>query len=521
VIAVGGRGRVSTWLGAVMVCAVAFGVIAQALPAEALTSVIIQEFPTTTANSQPDGITLGPDGNLWFAESAPGANRVGRINAGGSVTEFPLPAGFTAPGEIATGSDGGLWFTEAEGIGRIDPSAPNTITEFPLSTGDEPNSITAGPDGNLWFTDQGTNSVGRILAASPNTVTEFAIPITGPSGPAAITVGRDQKLWFTDAAAHKVVRFDPKSDKFAKFGTGMDSQPVDITAGSDGNLWFVDVAFDLVERMDISGTVSGTFSFPGTGPFTIGSGPDGDIWFYELQSNDLISLDTSGNVVSITTVPTESAVVSGFAAGPDGNLWFTESGPSQIGRAMLPHLNSSVIAYIPNRFFVPNVDLVGNVGDTVSWLMLNPAAHVIHDTSGMGLFGSAGRVPIGQLFAFRFIAAGTYAYGDAQAARGLRPGRGQIRVPIVAQLVPGTTNQAQVVWASADPPSGFVFDVQVAQPGGGFVDWRTGVTGSNGVFGPSDPLYVGPGTYRFRARIRNTANGAACGWSAPGSVALG
>jgi virginiamycin B lyase len=517
----GGRRSASTWLGAVTVCAVAFGVIARTLPAAALSSVIIQEFPTATASSQPDGITLGPDGNLWFAESAPGVNKVGRINVGGSVTEFPLPTGYTQPGEIATGSDGGLWFTESNAIGRIDASAPNTITEFPLNTGEQPNSITAGPDGNLWFTDQGTNSVGRILVGSPNTVTEFAIPITGPSGPAAITVGRDQKLWFTDAAAHKVMRFDPKADKFAKFGTGMDSQPVDITAGSDGNLWFTDIAFDLVERMDISGTVSGTFSFPGSGPSTIGSGPDGDIWFYELQRNDLISLDTSGNAVTITTLPTDDAVLAGFAPGPDGNLWFTESGPSQIGRALLPHVDSSVIAYIPNRFFVPNVDLVGHVGDTVSWVMLNPAAHAIDDASGMGLFGSAGRIPIGQLYAFRFIAAGTYAYGDTLSGRVPKPGQGQVRVPLTVQLVPGTTNQTQVVWSSADPPSGFAFDVQVEPPGaGGYADWRIGVLGSNGVFGPSDPQYVGPGTYRFRARIRNTTNGAACGYSPVAAITL-
>jgi len=89
------------------------------------------------------------------------------------------------------------------------------------------------------------------------------------------------------------------------------------------------------------------------------------------------------------------------------------------------------------------------------------------------------------------------------------------------QLVVGTTDQARVTWASGDAPPGFVFDVQVRQPGSSsFMGWRTGVTELNGVFGPSDPLWVGPGTYSFRSRLRQASTGAASGYSGPGSISL-
>ncbi len=39
----------------------------------------VQEFATPTANSAPFGITVGPDGALWFTEFA--SNRIGRITA--------------------------------------------------------------------------------------------------------------------------------------------------------------------------------------------------------------------------------------------------------------------------------------------------------------------------------------------------------------------------------------------------------------------------------------------------------
>ena len=77
------------------------------------------EFPIPTVNSQPFGITAGPDGNLWFIEKA---DKIGRITTAGVITEFVVPQGGQLR-EIAKGADGNLWFTETNGnrIGRIVP----------------------------------------------------------------------------------------------------------------------------------------------------------------------------------------------------------------------------------------------------------------------------------------------------------------------------------------------------------------------------------------------------------------
>ena len=76
----------------------------------------VTEFPVPTTKSSPQGITAGPDGNLWFTEQA--ANKIGRISPSGTITEFPVPNFLS---EIAAGPDGNLWFTEVRGnkIGRI------------------------------------------------------------------------------------------------------------------------------------------------------------------------------------------------------------------------------------------------------------------------------------------------------------------------------------------------------------------------------------------------------------------
>ena len=59
-----------------------------ALPAAA-TGTITEFRPTgisQTATSDPLGITTGPDGNLWVAES--GVNQIARLTPAGAVTEF-------------------------------------------------------------------------------------------------------------------------------------------------------------------------------------------------------------------------------------------------------------------------------------------------------------------------------------------------------------------------------------------------------------------------------------------------
>jgi streptogramin lyase len=85
----------------------------------------ITEFSIPPAESDPVGITAGPDGNLWFTLFF--GNSIGRITTGGSSTLFPLPR-----------------------------TCQNRF-------GCHPEGITAGPDGNFWFTENRGDKIGRII----------------------------------------------------------------------------------------------------------------------------------------------------------------------------------------------------------------------------------------------------------------------------------------------------------------------------------------------------------------------
>lgn len=141
--------------------------------AQVITEFPIPGLPTGNFNGL-NGITAGPDGNLWFTESFTG-RKIGRITPDGTITEFSTPR-IINPFGIVAGPDGNLWFTEygfeeLPGfpdtnlglVGRITPSG--VISEFPIPAGSSyGGDITAGPDGNLWFTEPSRgNAIGRVL----------------------------------------------------------------------------------------------------------------------------------------------------------------------------------------------------------------------------------------------------------------------------------------------------------------------------------------------------------------------
>jgi len=203
--------------------------------------------------------------------------------------------------------------------------------------------------------------------------------------------------------------------------------------------------------------------------------------------------------------PTVAGHPFGIATGPDGRTWFTEFSGNDIAAATPADIR---VLALPSA---PTPDVVGVVqGGMVAWTFPAPGIHSATDTSGMGLFDSGPRLPV-SYFASRFVAAGTYTYVDTGSSA-----KGTVKVPLVAKPKKGhPTTKFTITWAAGAAPGDFVFDVQVKRPGSTqFENWQRGVTTLQANFTPD----AGKGTYSFRARIRNTANGAASGYSAAKSI---
>ncbi|MGH7267834.1 MAG: virginiamycin B lyase family protein [Candidatus Rokuibacteriota bacterium] len=295
------------------------------LPAAAGADVVFTRFAIPTPASEPEGITVGPDGALWFVEYA--GNKIGRITTAGDITEFTLPAAGSQPVGIVAGPDGALWFTEngADQIGRI--TTTGDITEFPLPPSTEPFGIAVGSDGALWFTEKGTDRIGRITVGGD--VTGFPIP-TPASNPNFIVSGPDGALWFTEGA-NQIGRITTAGD-VTEFPTPPVSGLENITVGPDGALWFSLNGVSRIGRLTTEGVLTEFPLPPGAGPAGIVTGPDGALWFAEASGERIGRITTAGAVTEYPVPPPGETEPVRMVVGPDGAIWFTGFDGSAIWR---------------------------------------------------------------------------------------------------------------------------------------------------------------------------------------------
>jgi virginiamycin B lyase len=310
--------------------------VALVLPAAAMA---IDEFPVPTPTSQPTGITVGPDGALWFCEE--NGNKIARLHPSNPsvITEYPIPTGSTTPQELVTGPDGALWFTEFGAnppkIGRIvpaltQPGTSNGFTEYQLPSASSPDGITVGADNALWFTEAGTARIGRITTDNPPVISHVDLP-TG-SGPADITSGPDGRLWFTEISVNKIGSITTTGGSASLIERDIPtagSDPSGITS-SAGAIWFTETLGNRIGRSSTSGDIT-EFGPTGGGASAIAFGPDSALWFTETDANKIGRMTTGGSFTEFT-VPTPGSGPDGITAGPDGALWFTEYFGNKIGR---------------------------------------------------------------------------------------------------------------------------------------------------------------------------------------------
>lgn len=267
-------------------------VLSNSISRVASTGGLATTFVTPTAGS-PAGITLGPDGALWFTYLS--AAKIGRITTSGSFTEFPIPSG-TGAIDIATGPDGNLWYTGAgnQKIGRM--STSGAVTEF--STGALiPFFITAGPTGSnkLYTSFSGTNKIGIITTAGALSTVALGADVTQPWY--IRTVGND--VWFIEQKAGSTAVARLVSDSTVQETVLPASNPTNITPAEGGAFYIMDFGGSKVLAMNASGAVTATYPLPQAA--VAGTmGQDGNLW---LRASVKVLQMLTGQVPVLQTAP--------------------------------------------------------------------------------------------------------------------------------------------------------------------------------------------------------------------------
>lgn len=189
---------------------------------------ITNNLPTFFENmtGEPVFVGNGPDGNMWFTENtnngsitSGGPSWIGKLSPQGALlSQYPV-YGMSNPlrtsaylNGITQGPDGNVWFVDSNNgaIGYVQPSN-GAVTILPQQgTGwmiDIVPGPTSGPYQNtLWVTDWRNGKIGYIsTAATPgDQITWLTTPGTQPSG---LTLGPDGNMWFAEHGSSRLAEF--------------------------------------------------------------------------------------------------------------------------------------------------------------------------------------------------------------------------------------------------------------------------------------------------------------------------
>ena len=307
-----------------------------------------QVFEISTPGVEPDQITAGPDGSVWYTATTTNGltSEIGELNAADQQAYFSKgiaqknalgqPVGL---GSITEGPDENLWFTASGGTVYRISSGVGTSGDGPLGSVKfqsgggilpELGGITSGPGGRLSF----TQSSGEVNA--PVQVGSIGVhggvtsgPSASPDLPESIVQDGQGNLWFTEPNTGLLARVDPEG-QVAQFASGVVG-PLGIALGPDGNIWYT--GENAIGKISPAGGTPEVFSLAGLSnepvlARAITAGPDGSLWF-TTDSNSIGTITTAG-VPSLITQGITGQPTLGITATAN-EVYFTEGSSQKIG----------------------------------------------------------------------------------------------------------------------------------------------------------------------------------------------
>jgi streptogramin lyase len=136
-------------------------------------SRVLVATPANAANAEftefklaggPQGVAGAPNGQIAFTEGT----EFGLLTPPGPPQLTPAP-GFDSFG-VTLGPDGAFWIAQtflSESVVRLDAKNRSTTLSPGFAKDSHPRQITAGPANTLWVTLPGVNKVGRVIGVAP------------------------------------------------------------------------------------------------------------------------------------------------------------------------------------------------------------------------------------------------------------------------------------------------------------------------------------------------------------------
>lgn len=294
----------------------------------------IVEYPVPIASELPHDLVVGPDQRIWvtaFWNSAMWAldPATGHVESYEVNDQPKVPAQVRA---LAFAQDGTLWLVNGgtESVVRLDPRTRKYIT---YKVGIYPHDIALDSHGDVWLNDYFGKSEGIArVKASDGSVTRFALPsakLPASAGiplPYGMQVDAKDRLWSAQLAANTLARYDIASGD-AKLYTlpGDNVGPRRMAVAPDGKIWIAEFNTGRVTSFDPATEKFEAFDtgLSAAGIYDVEVDPrNGDVWMAAALASELIHLDARTHRLTHYPLPTEPAYMRHLAVDPrNGDVW--------------------------------------------------------------------------------------------------------------------------------------------------------------------------------------------------------
>ncbi len=333
----------------------------------------VSEYALPNSSRDPNGITTGADGSVWFGNQALGG--VDNLFPNGTLVEYSWP-GYPGDGRLnATYPkaliwnlqvwDGRVWAADNGGtlVNGLDPdndsvvelnvtAAPHPATSAPALA---PYILTATPYGDMWFTALPFLTGGELpvvgTISSDLSVTLYAVSGLGHEEPIQIQFYNSTLAYLvaldpSDPTDSGLYSFDPVTNNSTIYATRVGGNfsmiyPDSLTIVGD-TVWITQHATSAVVSYDLGTGVWTTYPTSNVG-FTYATYPyfiqsyGGIVWFNEHYANEIAMINASAGTMTEYSEADPPIVNSDYiqqdltvASSPQG-LWFTSWDGNYIG----------------------------------------------------------------------------------------------------------------------------------------------------------------------------------------------
>ena len=305
------------------------------------------------------------------------------------ITEYVIPISCSQPVGLTVDKDNNIWIAAgwAGYLLVFNPLSNTFVKSIKLPNWNSTDlfgsmiwDMKFDRNGNLWFTDERSNSIWKYIPKE-NQFQRYIVPTKG-GYPISLVFDSNDKVWFTEIFGKKLAMLDPLKvqgnttkgiselnlSKQINFdSTGPISNGFGFnqnirgnnTNGSiaDENLWFSTVNFPIggqLVKYNIAKKNLTVFDLTSmhTIPLSVAEDEKGRVWTNDHASSLFLMLDPStGNIKQYSTsfpLPTNTTTLPYYNQYKDGKLWFNEHYGNAI--AFFDVKNNTMVEYhIPTK----------------------------------------------------------------------------------------------------------------------------------------------------------------------------